>query len=281
VIDAGAEPRLPLRIRVPKGQKEKGQLKATTKTHTGASQQNLDMTMAFEVQANDTTPERDVRYEMVLGAFGLDMGQAAGSSVKKAMDEALDSLRGATVTGAFSERGRSRGMEIRLPDGASPLVKDTLERTFRELKDFGPPFLPEEPVGLGGRWQVTSQLTLNGMTMDVVAVYTLKAREKDRLDLELASTETAAPQPVSNPALPAGTSVELVSSSGTSSGLMQYDLTRLLPTKSTTKGPSKMVMKITSGKTVMDQTTETQVEMTLSSEVVPATTPAGSGSGGK
>ncbi len=279
LLEPGAEPRALLRLRIPKGQKERALMSLSTMAATKASA--MTITMEFTVEVKEPTPERDIPYDLVLGTLGMDVGQVAGSSVKGAMDKALGSLKGAVASGTVTERGQTKGLTFRLPEGVSPIVKDSFEQTLDQMKDYGPPFLPEEPVGLGGRWEVAATLTVNGMTIDNVAVYTLKARAGDRLDLAVVVTQTGRPGPVQLPGVPPETKVELVSQSGTGSGTLQYDLARFTPIKSEMKTLGKSQMKISAGGKTVDQSVDTQADMTMSGELLPATTPAGSGGGGK
>jgi hypothetical protein len=277
LLEAGAEPRAPLRLRIPKGQKEKGSMSLSMK----GSAHPQTIAMEFTTETKEPTPEREIPYDLVLGRLGMDTGQAAGSSVQKAMDAALGTLKGAVASGTVTERGQSKGLTFRLPDGVSPLVKDSFEQALDQMKDYGPPFLPEEPVGLGGRWEVAAMLTVNGMTLDNVAVYTLKARAGDRLDLAVVVTQTGRLGPVQLPGAPPEPKVELVSQSATGSGTLQCDLARFTPIKYEMKTSATSQLKISTGGKTVDRSLDTQADMAMSGELLPATTSAGSGSGGK
>lgn len=56
--------------------------------------------------------------------------------------------------------------------------------------------LPREPVGTGGRWQVVTRETMNGIDTQTTTTYALKSRHGDELAVEGEISVTAAPQRV-------------------------------------------------------------------------------------
>jgi hypothetical protein len=88
--------------------------------------------------------------------------------------------------------------------------------------------LPEEEVGVGARWLVTTRLPLSGAAMDVRMAYTLKELRADGMRAEVDVSMSAPPgQPMKLSTLPPGTSAVLDSLSGEGGGDTSPSFVRL------------------------------------------------------
>jgi hypothetical protein len=273
LLDAGAEPRAALRLRVPKGQKEKGTSTLTAQRVVVPAAVPDVTTVVVTVEAKEAKRASTVAYDMLLEAMTMEGSAAPGSSVRKALDAALASLKGATASVTVSDRGQVTDRIFQDPEDVLSFVEGAFEKAIVEMRDLGVPTLPEEPVGVGGRWEVTAPFATNGMILESVVVYTLKARDKDRLDLDLAITMRGTPQPLPIPQRTRITKLELVTATGTGSGQITFDLPRLVPTKGRTKLSTKGTLKVTLGTAVTDQAVETVTEVAMTGEVLPAAAP--------
>jgi hypothetical protein len=274
LLEAGAEPRAALRFRIPKGQKEKGTATARQTPLSGSAAAPTRASVAILFETKESLPAGAARYDMVLDAITMETGAAPGSSVKKAMDAALVSMKGAMGSVTVSARGQLTDRAFQDPEDVLVFVENAFEGLMlNEFASLGPVRLPEEAVGVGGRWEVAGPLLVSGVTQEVVVVYTLKSREGDRVELDLAITHTGKPQPVPQPRAAPGTKTELVASTSQGAGKLTLDLTHVVPTKGQTKVTSKTTLRTTVGAASTDQTIESEATTEMSGEVVPAAAP--------
>jgi hypothetical protein len=173
----------------------------------------------------------------------------------------------------MTERGRQKDVKVTMPEGIDPALSQTMSQSMEQLNDLGVRFLPEEAVGVGARWEIKDRPTANGMTVDQTVTYTLKSRDKDRLVLALDFVQSAKPQKIINAAAP-GMEMDLVSLASKGVGSMDYDLARLLPAKASITFEMSMEMKVGLGEEAQAMKVDMTVELGLTGEVVPATTPA-------
>jgi hypothetical protein len=99
-------------------------------------------------------------------------------------------------------------------------VLDTLLDGFEaQASQLAAPF-PEEPVGVGARWRVTSSFDLAGLPFEVATELTLDAVGDGVADGSVALTMTIPPGPVEVQ----GAQLEVVSGTMTGSGSVHWDL---------------------------------------------------------
>jgi hypothetical protein len=145
----------------------------------------------------------------------------------------------------------------------SPAFQQTMQAMSSSLENMSLPF-PEEAVGIGAKWEVKQALESGGMrTFQKITVELMSVQGK-LVTLGVKTEQTAPPQPVNNPQMPAGATLQLVSLSGTGTGTMKISLDSLVPT-------SEMNAKTT---TVMDmsmsgQSQRMSVDTTMKVTIAP------------
>jgi hypothetical protein len=107
--------------------------------------------------------------------------------------------------------------------------------------------VPEEPVGVGAKWQVVLTPRLGGFTQTVTTVYTLIALTPDSAKIDVAMSQTAAEQPLESASLPPGAKATIKTVKGSGTGSLEIAFSRITPTASA-------------------MTTKTDVSMTFGSE---------------
>jgi hypothetical protein len=122
--------------------------------------------------------------------------------------------------------------------------------------------LPEEPVGVGARWEVRQASVSGGLTMFQKVECELKALDPRSATLAIKIDQTAPPQPMNNPSLPAGATVMVDSVTGTGTGTMKVALDSLVPT-SEADSRTTMVMSVNSGGSPQPISIETTVKLAV------------------
>lgn len=181
--------------------------------------------------------------------------------VREAVQEAAARLAKIEGDAALETPGSAiEALDVDLTDDSG------LQPTFAGFRDaYAHLFvqLPAEPIGPGARWQVVTHGELSGLPVQRVATYTLKRRDGDTLDLDVAIEEhftTAgkdAPQPVDGP-------VRAVAYDASGEGDVRIDLARVAPTNGSLESESTTRVHAAFGGT------PTEVQMILETRVTLA-----------
>jgi hypothetical protein len=163
--------------------------------------------------------------------------------VVQQMRVSMNSMVGLKGEGVVTSRGITKKATIHIPANADGMVRQSIEGMRQSLTQFSSP-LPEEPVGIGAKWKVKAMINSGGMLFEQTSVMTLKSTEGDQLELDVELTQTADPQDVKAPNLPAG-SMKLKSLKTEGTSHILANLTKLVPEKSTAHATNDTVMTIT------------------------------------
>lgn len=183
----------------------------------------------------------EVRLELATLATGPRPG--VSFTVIDALDEALARVQGTTGITTLDRRGFQHGASLSMPDDVPAKIRQLLAETERQIQQMSPP-LPEQPVGVGARWRVESQIVKLGVRIDRVASYQLVARTGDTATVEVTIAQSAAPQTVALPGIPGGATAQVTSLSSTGTGKLEIALTRAMPKRGTLRTQTEMAMTI-------------------------------------
>ncbi len=117
-------------------------------------------------------------------------------------------LEGRQITLAIDDRGGFGAIAFTDDPSGARSARARDELTDRLLSRIAP--LPAEPVGLGARWRVVTILRQGPAVAKQTATYTLIARTAAGWKLHLALQRVAEQQAIIDPALPRGTTAELI-----------------------------------------------------------------------
>lgn len=176
--------------------------------------------MVFSVRVTDTNEEGLSRRELLLEEVRVDEGPH-----HDIMEAELLPLRGLTGVELVDARGRTLYLSYDIPEGVSDATRASLVRMQDVMKQVQPPF-PTEPVAVGARWRVESEIR-NQVVMQQVQEYELVEREGDRIVLQVTTTQSAQPQPMDVPQ--PGVTARLISLNGDGTGRSEINLTQLAP----------------------------------------------------
>ncbi len=221
VLELGHEPRAPLRYKL-----------------AGAWSGKMRMTMDMDMESRGQTVDNPtsefvmaVRAQSAAGGIKLDcvfedVTLAGGSeAARKMTGDILKKMKGIAMEMTMSDRGHISQMDIRYPEGAPEVLKQTLDSMKNSMGNLTAP-LPEEAIGKGARWEATSSVTTQNITMDQVATFELVDRTGDVVKLEVLLKQRAAPQTMK---LATG-EAKILKLDGTMEGLSEISLARPFPT---------------------------------------------------
>lgn len=174
--------------------------------------------MVFAMRVTNVDDNGLTRREILLEEVRVDPGAHAA-----AMEAELLPLQGLTGVEIVDARGRTLYLSYDIPENVSDATRASMERMQDVMKQVQPPF-PAEPVAVGARWRVESEIRSN-VVMQQVQDYELLEREGDRIVLQITTTQTAQPQPMEVPQ--PGMSARLLSLTGEGSGRSEINLAQL------------------------------------------------------
>ncbi len=251
LLEAGAEPRKVLRLHPAAGDKQTMNMvmKMAMDMNMGQGQsQSIKlpaMNMTMETTVKEVSGDGDVTYDLVLGDCGVAEDQDALPQVVEAMKSALAGLKGLSGSGKISSRGIVKAADIKIPSGAAPQVRQTMEQMKDSIAGMSSP-LPEEPVGAGAKWENKTPVKTQGMNLEQTVTYELVSINGEQFTTKGTIIQAAANQKVQSPAMP-GMKVDLSKMTGRGTAERTSDLNRLLPLAATVQTHSEFTMGVNAG----------------------------------
>jgi hypothetical protein len=266
LITAGAEPRKALRLHPAAGDKQSLEMtmKMAMDMKMGEIQTPVKMPimkMVMDVTVKSVSPQGDIGYEMVMSDASVADDPDVLPQVADAMKASFASMKGMTGTGVTTSRGVSKAADIKVPAGADPQMKQAMEQMKESFSRISTAF-PEEPVGLGAKWEAKTQIKSQGITIDQVSTYELASVDGERINAKTALTQSAANQKIQNPSMPA-VKLDLTKMTGTGAGETTVDLGKIMPLASTMEMHSNlsMGMNMAGQKQTMDMKMDLNVSL--------------------
>jgi Family of unknown function (DUF6263) len=170
-------------------------------------------------------------------------------------------LKSIMGTATVTNRGITRDLRIDTSKVANSTFSEARDSVTHMMNGMSSP-LPEEPVGVGARWEVRQTLPWGGIIAFQKVEYELVAFDGRTASLKVKTDQSGPPQAMKNPALPPGVSINLESMAGTGSGTMNVPLDGLVPTAQA-DSKTTMVMSITDGGPPESMTVETTIKLKI------------------
>ena len=266
ILSPGDGTKAPLRWKAVKGAGEKLSLVLDTNMEITAAGQTMPMKIAMRMdmdgRVRDVSADGSATIAMTVTDASIDMPGAAGAG-----DMVRDMMKGMTIESTMDPRGTMSGTKV---SGGGELMAQLGDQMNNSLDQMAIPF-PEEPVGVGSKWQALTTQEANSMKVRMVATYELTKLEGDKGTVKMTIEQFADKQTINMN----GTSAELKSLKSSGGGEMTFDLTRPMLAK------ADITLKMDAEMEVMGQSAEMKVDakvtMTpqgpLGPEVAPAPAP--------
>ncbi len=235
LVDAGNEPRTPLRYALVAG---------TSFAATQTVDQTIEQIDGDGVRTTTQVPtiilglQTDVAEVLPDGTFRTTFAftsvDTKGDGTARSADQALaielqlNDIVGSSGETTATARGVVLDAGYDIPGSLPAAIKTVLEQFETQLQSVSPP-LPEEPVGAGARWRVTTQLELAGVEAEQRYDFTLESVAGTGIDLTVELRQTARPQRFDPPGARSGDRYRLVALRARGSGSMSLDLATPVP----------------------------------------------------
>jgi len=249
MIDQGAEPRQELRFKVNKGDQQKVEMSMDMSMKIDMQgmampEQRIPTTkMLMEVSVTDVMDNGDTRWEMTVLSADVVDDPTINPMVVSAMKDGLKGITDFKGWAVITNRGFVKEADITIPPTADPQMRQMMEGTRQSLDQLTAP-LPAEPVGVGAKWEVSQDISQQGMTIQQTAKYTVTAIEGNLIKADVELTQRADQQKVDMPGMPPGVSAELLQFDTKGGGNTQIDLTKVVPPAGTVSADMSMRTKI-------------------------------------
>nr|PZN59845.1 MAG: hypothetical protein DIU62_15395 [Pseudomonadota bacterium] len=225
LLDAGAEPRQPIRYQLQPGRSERAQMDLQVQMALSFGGQTLPLAatppvrMNLELTSSEVATDGSARIRFVLSSIEA-IGE--GPQVTQA-NQSLSSIKGLSGWYRMDARGNVLESHVDPASNANDTTRAVLQDLEQSMQRISTPF-PEQAVGQGARWQVTQDVNNNGVQMSQTAEFTLRSRSNNRLELEVRYVDVNFD---SVPNLPAGAKLDSARISG--GGTTSLPLDRLGP----------------------------------------------------
>jgi len=194
LLDPGAEPRAPLRYKLTAGSVERGTMEMSVNLLREANGQYVPMVampptrMTMELRVTEVAPDGTARVEMSTRSAEADVDQTTGVSTK-AMNSTLSTVSRLGGWYTMDSRGRTTmgEAELRPTAGApaNPAADKALTQLINSQTSVEASMFPEEPVGKGARWRVTTSSPIATLDATTASEYTLLSRQGNRIELDM------------------------------------------------------------------------------------------------
>jgi len=269
ILDAGKDPKFPIRIKVEKGMTEELLMTMRMSMSIEMNGAALPPTtipgqqMTIQTKVIDVAEDGDISYELVFTRVEIVEQEGVPAAQVEMTRSILQTMVGLKGTAVVSDRGITRRIELEKKEGLNPQVAQILQGMSSSIQSFSFP-LPEEAVGTGARWEVKKQVEMQSIRLKQTSVYELALITGSLRKLKVTMEQSADEQKISPPGLPAGTQVNLQSMASKGAGEILLDLRRIVPrtSKIDVESESQMAIKVGEQEQQMRQKIKMAMEIT-------------------
>ena len=235
LLDPGAQPRTALRYKFQANRTEKMVMETSMAMAMEIGDQKRPETqvpatrMTVTIDSKEVSPEGDLHYEFELEQVEVLPKPGANPAMINAMKQQMSSMLGLSGSATVTSRGFTKDVEIKPPPGIDPQIRQSMDEMKQSMNQMSAP-LPEEPVGIGARWQVTMPVETAAMKLTQVATYTLSQIQGDKAKVDITIKQSAPPQEIDTPGAAPGVKVSLESLKSSGKGTVELQMTNLVGT---------------------------------------------------
>ncbi len=186
------------------------------------------ITMSFETVVTDVSAG-EIGYAFECIKADLVADPAIPATLMDVIRSGITPVVGLRGTGAMSDRAVSLRTTVTQPPDMDPALLPHVAAIEQLLGQLTTPF-PVEPVGVGGRWELSSTINQDGFAVQQTIVCTLEASDGATIEITMALRQQAEPQPIQQEGMPPGMVAKLMSYTSQGTGRTVHRLNALFPT---------------------------------------------------
>jgi hypothetical protein len=218
--------------------------------------------MTMDVAVTQVDPNGDIHYQFTYTDADIVADPNFPPAVLNSMRSAMEPLIGLSGTYVVNPRGIIKSANVDIPEQGDPMTQQMLEQFSNSLDQFSSP-LPEEAVGIGAKWRVSSSPNIGGMELNQTTTYELVDLQDNVATLKVNVEQQAGSQAITPPGMPEGmgATVTLESLDSEGQGEMILPLDRIMPTRSNISIRSGTVMNVKPDNSDREATVTTNMSM--------------------
>lgn len=270
LLEAGAEPRQVFRLHAKPMEIQKAKISAKVGMNLsvggqpGQMMKLPEMVITATMTTKSVSPDGEIAYTMVFDDINAVSKPGETLEMATAMKASLAGMKGMTVTGVMNDRYYTRKIEVQIPPNADAQTRAGMEQmkdSFANTRFI----LPEEALGLGGKWEVKQKARKQGMMIEELVRHEVVSIEGDTLVVKSSTTQSAANQKIPNPIMTT-MKVDLVKMTGTMTETVTIDLNKTLPVKASASEQSEISMNMANAGKKQAMVVKSETESTLDAQ---------------
>ncbi|MEM9926565.1 MAG: DUF6263 family protein [Cyanobacteria bacterium P01_D01_bin.50] len=177
-------------------------------------------------------PNGDIHYDIEYSDVKIQGDAETPPQLIKVISKQIGQLENFKGSGIIDNQGRSKKVTYIIPETVDVNIKFLVEQLSNSLQQVSSP-VPQEAVGTGAKWQVNSDVSINGIDLKQTTTYEL-INIKDgvaTLNVNLEQKETSS-QVIDYPGLPLDGILTLQSFTGNAKGKATIQLDKVMPVSS-------------------------------------------------
>jgi hypothetical protein len=270
MLDAGAEPRLQPRYSLKQGktfrlgllQKNRIAMKAN-----GESMPPSDVPAIKTVLQWDVTEAQGDTAKLAFKVVSAKVQGNAADPMAAQVNELLAGFKSFRGSQRIDTRGKLIDFTIDESQETQPQLAQAIESVKQSLGQMVAP-LPEEPIGVGARWQVVSRLEQFGLQLTQRVEYRVISVQPKGITAAVTLEQSSPPGKVSPPGMPQGMSVDLLALESKGQGEVQIDFEKLL-SQSKLDLTVGMKMRVPEGPGVPAGGQTVEMDLTMGVDILP------------
>lgn len=200
VLDAGQEPRAPLRYDIAPGTSTTSTmdfgLAALATSRTGAELTVVPGVRLHIASGPSIESKRGTRFDVRITKAEALVPAGLDPDVARDLNQSAAVLNNVGGWVEIDDRGIIQASELNEQAQRADIPVRLLVMIINARTSLSRVILPAEPVGVGARWEAQKQLVLYGFAINQVDTYTLTEKNGDELKINIAVQQTALPQTV-------------------------------------------------------------------------------------
>lgn len=270
LLTTGKAPRTALRLHPTVGDEQTMNMTMKTAMSVSAAGKTMPamnippITMGMKLVVKNVAANGDIHYGMTFENASVAADSNTLPAIANAMKASLAGIQGMTASAQMTSQGIVKDIRMKMPAGVSPQLRQTMSQMKESFSSSSVPF-PDEPVGPGAKWEYSTKLKNQGMTIDQTATYELVSIQGDKVTLHMTLTQNAPPQKIQNPTRP-GFMMELNKFTGSGSGKSVFNLAHIMPISGKFTESTDMAMSMNTGQRKQNMTMKMDVDVSMKTE---------------
>jgi hypothetical protein len=234
VFDYGAAPRQELRYTYTVGEAKSATMNMGMEMTMSMGDVQMPGTtiptirVPMSIQTTEVRPDGSARYEVRMSDAELAAGGDGNPMLAQALAMSMREMADMSTWVWVDARGQTLDGGFDAQSGGNPQMAQVMGSFQNQLQQMAAPF-PVEAIGVGARWELTTQLQMSGVDIMQTAEYTLLGLEGGVVELGIAMTQKMSAQPSAIPGAPMEALAALANLTSEGSGTMKVDLNYTMP----------------------------------------------------